>query len=160
MAHILSDISNKLHNTSDTPAKPDEITLIFSMLAIFCLTGSLGLVLLTSIHAIRLKLLLPAYVGDWETLRNPEEQARKREFHEQGLKRRMIRRHFALFPWFMLFTVYFFVGGTAFTMFLFNAPASFILSVAMIFAMLLWERKPYCPSSTSDPQRVHDRFLA
>src|SRR5258706_659084 len=86
MVIMLNDIANELRNTSHhLRNEPSPLDFKLSWVAIILLSTSLGTVLLISSQALYLKHWLSSHTLNWETLHNPEEEARKRELYAQGL---------------------------------------------------------------------------
>ena len=159
MVTMLNDISNILRNTSDVVPETNEVVFAFSTAAIVLLTMSLSMSLLASAQALYLKHWLSSHMGHWETLHNPEEEARRRELYAQGLKRYAIPSLFELLPLIMQFSVTCFFFGALLTMFSYsNFYVSLTVEIAVCAALPLWRhviqvvrREPYTPFAHFKP---------
>ena len=148
MVTMLNDISNELRNTSNT-LPPDERPSPDPVVAL--LTLSLGLVLLTSIHALYLKHWLSRNIYYREALDDPEERARRREVYAQGNKQWIIPSLFGLLPYCMQIAIYPFPFGAFTAMLISNTWGGAVASVGTIIALAIWVlivvviRDPYAP---------------
>src|SRR5258706_5161932 len=152
MVIMLNDISNQLRNTSNSLPERNQVDFYFSSVAVILLSMSLGMVLLISTQALYIKDWLSSHTLNWETLHNPEEEARKRELYAQGLKRWAIPSSFRLFLNFMQVAVLYFFLGVLCAMYAAGNLAGFLTAIPGIVTLFFWGRMfgvmvrdPYSP---------------
>ena len=139
MVNILNDISNKVRNVSDSVTNSsEEVVASFQTTSLVLLTVSLCLVVIASAQALYLKQWLSSHTGKWQTLHNPEEEARRREVYAQGVKRWALPTSFEFLPLLMQFAVFCFSLGGLFAMFTSNLYAWATGGIAAFAGILLW----------------------
>ena len=157
MVNILNDISNKVRNVSDSVTNSsEEVVVVFQTTSLVLFTVSLCLVVIASAQALYLKQWLSSHTGKWQTLHDPEEEARKREVYAQGLKRWAVPTSFEFLPLLMQFAVFCFSLGMLFAMFTSNLYAWGTSGIAAFAGILLWRHgyhmifmDPYTPFAFS-----------